>query len=70
MQPEMEAADITWKHLDKIKPIFLRMSVFHTICNFLGIIGKRFLDAGLCDLPVESKVIAEGSVHRVLNGQQ
>ena len=46
------------------------MGVFHTICNFLGIIGKRFLDAGLRDSAVESEVIAEGSVDRVLNGQQ
>ena len=44
--------------------------MFHTICNFLGIIGKRFLDAGLRDLAVESEVIAEGSVDRVLNSQQ
>lgn len=46
------------------------MGVFHTIGNFLGIIGKRFLDAGLRDLAVESEVIAEGSVDRVLNGKQ
>ena len=63
-----KAADITWKHPDKFRPIVL--SVFYTICNFLGIIGKRFLDAGLRDLAVESEVIAEGSVERVLNGQQ
>lgn len=64
-----KAADITWKHPDKFQPIILRMGVFHNICNFLGIIGKRFLDAGLRDLAVESEVIAEGSVDRVLNGQ-
>lgn len=46
------------------------MGVFHTICNFLGIIGKRFLDAGLRDLAVESEIIAEGSIDRVLNGHQ
>ena len=44
--------------------------LFHTICNFLVIIGKRFLDAELRDLSVESEVIEEGSVDRVLNGQQ
>ena len=38
------------------------MGVFHTICNLLSIIGKRFQDAGLRDLCVESGVIAEGSV--------
>lgn len=46
------------------------MGVFHTICNFLEIIGKRFLDAGLRDLAAESEVITEGLVHRVVNGQQ
>ena len=58
-----KAADITWKHPDKFQPIVLRMGMmFHMSCNFLGIIGKRFLDAGLRDLAVESEVIAEGSV--------
>ena len=65
-----KAADITWKHPDKFQPIVLGMGVFHTMCNLLGIIGKRFLDAGLRDLAVESEVIAEGSVDRVLNGQE
>ena len=60
-----KTADITWKHQDKFQPIVLRMGVFHTICNFLGIIGKRFLDTGLRDLAVESEVIAEGSVDHV-----
>lgn len=46
------------------------MGVFHTICNFPGIFGKRFLDAGLRDLAGESEVITEGSVDRVVNGQQ
>ena len=57
-----KAADITWKQPEKFQPIVLRIGVFHTICNFLGIIGKRFLDEGLRDLAVESDVIAEGSV--------
>ena len=65
-----KAADITWKHPEKFQPIVLRMGVFHTMCNFLGVIGKRCLDAGLRDLAVEPEVIAEGSVDRVLNGQQ
>ena len=65
-----KAADITWKQPEKFQPIVLRIGVFHTICNFLGIIGKRFLDEGLRDLAVESDVIAEGSVDWVLNDQQ
>ena len=37
------------------------MEVFHTICTFLAAIGKRFQDAGLRDVCVESEVIADGS---------
>ena len=36
----------------------------------MSIIGKRFKDAGLRDLAVESEVIAEGSVDGVLDGRK
>ena len=39
------------------------------ICNFLGILGKRFQDAGLRDLCIEAGIVAEGSVTRVLKGR-
>ena len=50
------------------KGIVLRMGAFHTICTLLYIIGKRFQDASLRDICIESKVIAEGSVSGVLGG--
>jgi hypothetical protein len=43
---------------------------FHTALTFLAIIGKRFGDAGLSDLLIESKVVASGSVPAVLEGRQ
>ena len=46
------------------------MGVFHTACTTLSIIGKRFQDAGLRDLCVESSVMAEGSVAGVLDGRR
>ena len=46
------------------------MGAFHTICTLLGIIGKRFQDAGLTDLCVESQVLAEGSVTGVMEGRR
>ena len=63
-----KATEIVWKNVDTFKPLVLRMGVFHTICNMLSIIGKRFKDAGLKDLAVESGVIAEGSIIGVLEG--
>ena len=42
------------------------MGDFHTVFNFMATIGKRFQDAGLRDLAVESDVIAEGSSQAVM----
>ena len=49
------------KHREQFNDLLLRMSVFHTICTFLSVIGKRFQDAGLQDLIIESALIAECS---------
>ena len=64
-----KAAEITWKHDEMNRNIVLRMGVFHTLCNLLSIIGKRFSSAGLRDISVESGIIAEGSVNSVLEGR-
>ena len=63
-------AKIKWKHTERFESIVLGMGVFHTICTFLGIIGKRFQDAGLKDICIESGVITEGSVCGVLEGRR
>ena len=65
-----KGADIVLKLPDTFQSIVPRLGMFQTICNFQGIIGKRFCDAGLRDLAVESEVIAEGSVDSVLDGHQ
>ena len=54
----------------KFKNIILRMGEFHTICYLLSTIGKRFQDAGLHDLCVESGVIAGGSITGVMEGRK
>ena len=64
-----KAAEIVWKHQDTYAAILLRLGTFHTICNLLSIIGKRFQDVGLRDLCIESGIIAEGSVSSVLDGK-
>ena len=65
-----KAMEIKRKHSEHFKDIIVRMGAFHTICTLLGIIGKRFQDAGLRDLCVESQVIAEGSVSEVMEGRK
>ena len=66
-----KAAEVTWKHPDKFKTtIIIRFGVFHTICTLLAIVGKRFQDAGLRDLCIESGVIADGYVSGVTDGRK
>ena len=65
-----KAMEVKWKHLEEFQDLVLRLGVFHTICNLLSIIGKRFGSAGLRDLAVESGIIAEGSITSVLEGRK
>ena len=64
-----KVTEIKWKHREQFEDLVLRMGVFHTICTFLSVIGKRFQDASLRDLIIESGVNAEGSVSGVLEGR-
>lgn len=64
-----KAAEIVWSRRTKFLEIILSRGVFHTLCTLLRILGKRFADAGLQDLPVEAGVVAQGSVSRVLEGR-
>ena len=48
----------------------VRIGSFHTICAFLAAIGKRFGDAGLADVLVESGIEGSGSVAGVVEGRQ
>ena len=48
----------------------IRIEVFHTVYNLFFIIGKRFQDAGLRDLCVESGAIPDGSVAGITEGRK
>ena len=65
-----KATEIVWKYPDMFKGLAPRMGAFHTVCRLLSIIGKRFQDAGLRDICIESGVIAEWSVSGVLDGRR
>ena len=64
-----KALEICWKHPEMFGNIILCLGTFHTICILLSIIGLRFGSAGLCDIIIESNVIAEGSSDKVLSGK-
>ena len=64
-----KALEIIWKHQADFERVVLRMGAFHIACTFMAVIGKRFGDAGLRDMLVESRTVGPSAVHTVLNGK-
>ena len=54
-----KALEIKSKSSRLYKPIVLRLGTFHTLCTLISIIRKRFQDAELRDLCIESGVVAK-----------
>ena len=52
-----KACEIVWKRREMFKDVVLMLDNFHLLMMFLGVIGKRFGDAGLKDLSVQSRII-------------
>ena len=65
-----KVTEILWAHKDRFPNIGPRLGVFHTICMFLGVIGKRFQDAGLKDMCILVGAVAEGSISGVMDGHK
>ena len=61
--------EIIWQKEEEMNRVVLRMGAFHMSCTLLAVIGKRFGDAGLSDILIESEVIAPGSLPAVLDGK-
>ena len=61
--------EIKWKEKGKLKNAVLMMGMFQTIMMCEHILSKRFSDAGLRDVLIQSGTIAERSIGKVVNGK-
>ena len=61
-----KALEVLWQNKDQFQRLVIRIGSFHTI---LAAIGKRFGDAGLADVLMESGIVASGSVAGVIEGR-
>ena len=64
-----KAAEVYWKNKELFKDLLIMLGGFHLLMTLLGIIGTRFGEAGLKELAVQSEVVAEGSIDKVLTGK-
>ncbi|KAJ8030514.1 hypothetical protein HOLleu_26961 [Holothuria leucospilota] len=60
--------EIRWAREGLMQRTVVRLGEFHICMSYMGIIGKRFSDAGLRDILIESGVVAQGSINSVLSG--
>ena len=61
------AWEINWKKPLKFRNCLLMMGIFHLLANNMGILKKRFYDARMKYVLLQSATIAEGSIERALN---
>ena len=64
-----KACQIKWKEREKFQSCLLMVGIFHTIMMFMQILYKRFGDAGMKDVLIQSSVIGEGSIKYALRGR-
>lgn len=64
-----KAVEIKWKECNKFKNCVIMMGLFHMLMMYMHILSKRFSDAGLRDVLIQSNVIVEGSVDKALVGK-
>ena len=62
--------EITSRYIIEVQQCSCSPGRFHTPCMLLGVIGKRFADAGLRDLMVEAGIVSNGSVASVIEGKK
>ncbi|KAJ8050587.1 Vesicular integral-membrane protein VIP36 [Holothuria leucospilota] len=63
-----KAQQIRWRDENLKQRLVVRLGMFHTKMSYLACIGKRYRDAGLADIMIESGLIAQGSINGVMNG--
>ena len=64
-----KAIELRWKEQEKFSSCVLMMGMFHMLMMYMHILSKRFSDAGVHDVLIQSSVIAEGSVSKALCGK-
>ena len=64
-----KAQIIRWRNPQYMERSVIRLGAFHTAMSFLGCLGKRFRDARLQHIMIESEIIATGSVNGVFAGK-
>ena len=64
-----KSVEVICQRSEELRRVVNRMGAFYIACTLLAVIGKRFRDAGLEDIIIESEMIGIGSVNGALLGK-
>lgn len=64
-----KAYSLVWNENLNFENTIVRLGVFHTICSYLGAIGKLMAGSGLAEIVIEAGVCASGSIQKVISGK-
>ena len=62
------AYDIVWEKPTLYSNVLVHMGAFHTMCSYMGSLGKMMNGSGFEEILIEAGVCASGSINQVING--
>jgi len=63
------AYNVIWGNLDNLCKVVIHLGAFHTMCSYMGALGKMVTVGGFEDIVVDASICASVSVDQVLSGK-
>jgi len=63
------AYDVKWSDPDVYNNVIINLGAFHTMCSYMGSLGKMMAGSGFEELVIEAGICASGSIDRVMSGK-
>jgi len=63
------AYDLVWADTQLYEKVVVNLGPFHTMCSYMGSLGKMMSGSGFEDIVVEAGLCASGSIEHVMSGK-
>ena len=63
------ALDVKWNDLEKYENVVIHLGAFHTMCSYMGALGRMMTGSRFEDIVIEAGICASGSIRQVMSGQ-
>lgn len=63
------ALNAVWNEPEKFRDVIVNLGAFHTVCAYMGALGKLMEGSGFEELVLEAGLCASGSLQQMMNGK-